>query len=142
MFDAATNPFSANSSQWFSLQARQKITLESFKTQCFFIQLLQKLNHRYALICSNSGPNLKAIQQSTHKLERFEKCCKKEKKKKQKENKTNFEGAYLGNGLVDSAQIWNFRYPTPRKFAQNILCVSAQGVSSYRCVKKAHFLLL
>jgi len=23
------------------------------------------------------------------------------------ENKTNFEGAYLGNGLPDSAQIWN-----------------------------------
>ena len=30
----------------------------------------------------------------------------------------NFEGAYLGNGLVDLAQIWNWKYPTPRKFAQ------------------------
>jgi len=61
---------------------------------------------------------------------------------KYKENKTDFEGAYLRNGLVDSAQIWNWRCPTPRKFAQKILCVSAQGVSSYRCVKMAFSLLL
>ena len=51
----------------------------------------------------------------------------------------NFEGAYLENGLMDSAQIWNLRCPTPKKFAQKILCVSAQGVLSYRCVKTAFF---
>jgi len=62
-----------------------------------------------------------------------------EKEEKYKENKTNFEG---GNGLVDSAQIWNWRCPTLRKFAQKILCVSAQGVSSYRCMKTAFSLLL
>jgi len=49
----------------------------------------------------------------------------KEEEEKYEENKTNFEGAYLGNGLVDSAQIWNWRCPTPRKLAQKILCVSA-----------------
>jgi len=30
---------------------------------------------------------------------------KEEGEEKYEENKTNFEGAYLGNGLVDSAQI-------------------------------------
>jgi len=35
----------------------------------------------------------------------------KEEKEKYEENKTNFEGAYLGNSLVDSAQIWNWRCP-------------------------------
>jgi len=58
---------------------------------------------------------------------------------KYKENKTNFEGAYLENSLVDLAQIWNWRCPTPRKFAQKILCVYAP---SYRCVKMAFSLLL
>jgi len=67
---------------------------------------------------------------------------KEEGEEKYKENKTNFEGAYLRNGLVDSAQIWNWRCPTPWKFAQEILCVSAQGVLSYRCVKTAFSLLL
>jgi len=43
---------------------------------------------------------------------------------KYKENKTNFEGAYLGNSLADSAPIWKWRCPTPRKFTQRILCVS------------------
>jgi len=67
---------------------------------------------------------------------------KEEGKEKYEENKMNFEGGYLGNGLVDSAQIWNWRCPTLRKFAQKILCVSVQGVSSYRCVKTAFSLLL
>ena len=31
----------------------------------------------------------------------------------------NFEGAYLGNSLVNSAQIWNWKCPTPREFTQN-----------------------
>jgi len=65
-----------------------------------------------------------------------------EKEEKYEENKMKFEGAYLRNGLVDSAQIWNWRCPTPRKFAQKILCASAQGVSSYRCVKTAFSLFL
>ena len=51
-----------------------------------------------------------------------------QKEEKYEENKTNFEGAYLENGLVNSAQICNWRCPAPRKFAQKILCVSAQGV--------------
>jgi len=46
----------------------------------------------------------------------------KRRRKKFKENKMDFEGAYLGKGLVDSAQIWNWRCPTPRKLAQK-LCV-------------------
>jgi len=29
-----------------------------------------------------------------------------EGEEKYEENKTNFEGAYLGNNLADSAQIW------------------------------------
>jgi len=32
---------------------------------------------------------------------------KEEGEEKYEENKTNFEGAYLENGLADSAQIWN-----------------------------------
>jgi len=35
-----------------------------------------------------------------------------EGEEKYEENKTNFEGAYLGNGMVDSAQIWNWRCPS------------------------------
>jgi len=65
-----------------------------------------------------------------------------EGEEKYEENKTNFEGAYLGKGLVDSAQIWNWKCPTPKKCAQKIWCVSAQGVLSYRCVKTAFSLLL
>jgi len=41
-----------------------------------------------------------------------------EGEEKYEENKTNFEGAYLGNGLADSAQIWNWRCPTPRELTQ------------------------
>jgi len=67
---------------------------------------------------------------------------RKEGEEKYEENKTNFEGAYLGNSLVNSAQIWNWRCPTPKKFAQKILCVSAQGVLSYKCVKTAFSVLL
>ena len=43
---------------------------------------------------------------------------RKEGKEKYKENKTNYEGAYLGNSLADSAQIWNWRCPTSREFTQ------------------------
>jgi len=67
---------------------------------------------------------------------------KEEREEKYEENKTNFEGAYLGSSLVHSAQIWKWRCPTPRKFAQKILCVSVQEVSSYKCVKMAFSLLL
>jgi len=67
----------------------------------------------------------------------------KEGEEKYEENKTNFEGAYLRNGLVDLAQIWKWRCSTPREICTNFfLCVSAQGVSSYRCVKTAFSLLL
>jgi len=65
-----------------------------------------------------------------------------EGEEKYEENKTNFEGAYLRNGLADLAQIWNWRCPTLREFTQRILCVSVQGVLSYRCVKTAFSLLL
>ena len=41
-----------------------------------------------------------------------------QKGEKYEENKVNFEGAYLGNSLADSAQIWNWRCPTPREFTQ------------------------
>jgi len=41
-----------------------------------------------------------------------------EGEEKYKENKTNFEGAYLMNGLANSAQIWNWRCPTSREFTQ------------------------
>ena len=61
---------------------------------------------------------------------------------KYKENKTNFEGAYLGNSSVDSVLIWNWKYPTPREFLQKISCVSVQGLLSYRRVKPAFSLLL
>jgi len=47
-----------------------------------------------------------------------------EGEEKYKENKTNFEGTYLRNGLVDSAQIQNWRCPTLREFTQKISCVS------------------
>jgi len=39
---------------------------------------------------------------------------KEEGEEKYEENKTNFEDAYLGNALAHSAQIWNWRCPTPR----------------------------
>jgi len=45
-----------------------------------------------------------------------------EAEEKYEENKTNFEGAYLGNDLADSAQFWNWRCPTPRESTQKI-CV-------------------
>ena len=67
----------------------------------------------------------------------FNKCCK-----KYEENKTNFEDAYLGNSLVDSAQIWHWRCATLREFRQKITCVFVQGVSSYEYVKTAFSLLL
>jgi len=44
------------------------------------------------------------------------KSVAKRRRRKYEENKTNFEGAYLGNGLADSAQNWNWRCPTPREF--------------------------
>jgi len=53
---------------------------------------------------------------------------------KYEEIKMNFEGAYLGNSLMDSAQIWNQRCPTSTEFTQKNLCVSVQGVLNYRCV--------
>jgi len=65
-----------------------------------------------------------------------------EGEEKYEENKMNFEGAYLGNGLADSAQIWNWRCPTLKEFTQKISCVSVQGVLSYGCVKTAFSLLL
>ena len=40
----------------------------------------------------------------------FKMCCEKEEEKYE-ENKTNFEGAYLGKSLADSAQIWNWGCP-------------------------------
>ena len=46
------------------------------------------------------------------------------------------------NGLVDFAQIWNWRCPTLRTLTPKILCVSVWGVLSYRCVKMAFSLLL
>jgi len=67
---------------------------------------------------------------------------KEEGEEKYEENKTNFEGAYLGNGLADLAKIWNWRCPTSREFTQKILCASVQRVLSYRCVKTAFSLLL
>ena len=73
------------------------------------------------------------------------KMLRKEEKKgeeKYEENKTNFEGAYLRKGLVDSAQIWNWRCPTLRELTEKILCFSVKGVLSYRCVKTAFSLLL
>ena len=58
---------------------------------------------------------------------------------KYEEYKMNFEGMYHGNGLLDSAQIWNWKCPTPSGFALKNLCVSVQGVSSYRCGKVGIF---
>ena len=53
----------------------------------------------YSVICSNSAPNFKAIVRVRVILksveEEMEEICM--------ENKTNFEGVYFGNGLVDSA---------------------------------------
>jgi len=55
----------------------------------------------------------------------FKKCFKKEVgEEKYEENKVNVEGTYPGNGLADSAQIWNWRCPTTRKLTHKILCVS------------------
>jgi len=65
-----------------------------------------------------------------------------EGEEKYEENKTNFEGTYLGNSLADSAQIWNWRCPTLRELTQKISCVSVQGVLSYRCTKTVFSLLL
>ena len=42
---------------------------------------------------------------------------------KHEENKTNFEGAYLGNGLVDSAQILELEVPHPEEICtENFVC--------------------
>ena len=65
----------------------------------------------------------------------FTKKVLQKREEKYKENKVNFEGAYLRNGLVDLAQIWNWRCLTPREVTQKFLYVFVQGVLSYRCMK-------
>jgi len=44
-----------------------------------------------------------------------------EGEEKYEENKTDFEGAYLGKSLVDSG---NWRCHTPKELTQQISCVS------------------
>jgi len=51
-------------------------------------------------------------------LQKEEKEEGEKKYEKNLKSKTNFEGAYLGNGLADSAEIWNWRCPTLTKFTQ------------------------
>ena len=41
---------------------------------------------------------------------------KKKVKKKYEKTRTNFEDAYLRDGSVDLAEIWNGMFPTPRNF--------------------------
>jgi len=101
--------------------------------------MLQKLKHRYALMCSNSGPNFRAIHQSKHKLWRFKKNVAKRRKKKEKKNKKKIR-AYLRNGLVDSAQIWNWRCPTPRQFTQkNFVCFCSGSAELQMCENSIFF---
>ena len=59
--------------------------------------------------------------------------------KKIKENRMNFEGAYLSDGWADSTQIWNRRCPTLMEFPQQNWLISVQALLSYECVKQ-HFL--
>ena len=40
----------------------------------------------------------------------------------------NFEGAYLGNGLADSAQIWNWRYPAQENSHRKFVCFCSGSV--------------
>ena len=69
----------------------------------------------------------------------FSKVCEqklfKKIKKKYKENKMNFEDAYLSDGSVDSAPIWNRRCPTPRECLQQNWLISVQALWSNNCVK-------
>ena len=101
-------------------------TRKSIIIQCLFILLPQKFNRNCPLLCSKSAPNFEAILQSICELAISKSVAKGEKK-----IETNFKSTYLENGLMDSAQIWSWRCPTPRKFAQKISCVSIQRVSSY-----------
>jgi len=49
-----------------------------------------------------------------------------EQEEKYKEHKTNFEGMYLCDGLVDSTEIWNGMCLTPRDFPQQNGAVSSR----------------
>ena len=55
----------------------------------------------------------------------FQKVLRKEEEGEGEENKTNFEGAYLRNSLADSAQILNWKCPTPR---ENFVCFCSESV--------------
>ena len=55
---------------------------------------------------------------------------------KYKENKMNFEGAYLKNHWTDLAQFWNRRCLTPRDFSQKRgYCNGQPAITWYDGVK-------
>ena len=91
--------------------------------------MLQKMNHRYTLLCSNSVPISRQSIKVRTSYNNLKKCC--EKKKNTKKIRQTLKAHILG-----TAQIWNWRYP-PQKFTQKIFCVFVQGLSSYWCVKTA-----
>ena len=62
-----------------------------------------------------------------------------QKEEKYEENKTNFEGVYLRNGLVDSAQIRNWGAPPQRNLYRKI-CVFLLRECQATDVWKRHFL--
>ena len=46
-------------------------------------------------------------------------------KEEKKENKMNFEGTYLRNGLADSAKIWNWRCLPDKICTAKFICFSS-----------------
>ena len=55
----------------------------------------------------------------------FKKCCERRRRRKYEENKTNFEGAYLGNGLADL----ELEVPHPEGIhTENLVCFCSGSV--------------
>ena len=84
----------------------------------FLYLIAAKIECRFALICSDSAPNVKESINACASYSDLKKCYK---KRKYKENKTNFGGTYLWIGLVDLAQNQNSGCPILREFAQKFV---------------------
>ena len=67
--------------------------------------------------------------------------CAKRRTEKYEETKTNFEGAYLHDGLADSAEIWNGMCPTPRDFPQKKIVQFCSGITELQMRENGIYLV-
>jgi len=96
-------------------------------TQVFSILLLKKLNCIYTLI--RTAPNFNTKTCASYR--NFKKCYEKKITKKMS------QALKVHISEVNSAQIWNWNYPTLREYNRKNWFGSERGVSSYRCLKTA-----